>query len=472
MRKGQRAGRKKGAGLLFWGAALAAAGIGGFYLSAAQAYRTVFFPHTFINGVDVSNRSLEEAAAMIWGRAKEYCLEIETRTGTERLEGKDFGLAILPGAEAFMALEEQKPYEWGLYLGRRREFQIPAEITYDQAAFRAAARELDCMKPERMESPADACLSPYISGTGYEIVPEKQGTALDQDRTEEVLREAVETLEDRISLEQAGCYRKPSVDAQDPSLAAERDARNRYVNLTVTYSFGAETQVLDGSLISQWLVKTGDQISLDEGKVREYVAGLAGRYDTAGQARPFETSYGQTVTVAGDYGWRIDQEREAAELTALLHSGQSAVREPVYASRAAAYGSRDYGNTYVEVNLTAQHLFLYQDGARLMESDFVSGNQARGYDTPPGIFSLAYKQRNAVLRGPGYASPVKFWMPFNGGIGFHDAGWRSSFGGTIYKRNGSHGCINMPYEAAKVLFENVYLGIPVICYHLPGTESG
>ena len=101
----------------------------------------------------------------------------------------------------------------------------------------------------------------------------------------------------------------------------------------------------------------------------------------------------------------------------------------------------------------------------------MSGNVSRGYTTPPGLFSLTYKQKDAVLRGEGYASPVDFWMPFNGGIGFHDASWRNQFGGTIYKTNGSHGCINMPYNAAKTLYENVYAGMPVICYNLEGTEN-
>ena len=123
------------------------------------------------------------------------------------------------------------------------------------------------------------------------------------------------------------------------------------------------------------------------------------------------------------------------------------------------------------MNLTAQHLFFYKDGQKILESDFVSGNVSKGHTTPPGIFALTYKQRDAVLKGEGYASPVKFWMPFNGGIGFHDASWRSSFGGSIYKTGGSHGCVNMPYAAAKELFENVYAGMPVICYELPGTES-
>ena len=143
----------------------------------------------------------------------------------------------------------------------------------------------------------------------------------------------------------------------------------------------------------------------------------------------------------------------------------------MYAKKGASYSGADYGNTYAEVNLTAQHLFFYQDGKKVLESDFVSGNVRKNHTTPPGIFGLSYKQKDAVLKGEGYASPVDFWMPFNGGIGFHDASWRSSFGGTIYKTNGSHGCINMPYARAKELYNLVYPNVPVICYNLEGTES-
>ena len=69
-----------------------------------------------------------------------------------------------------------------------------------------------------------------------------------------------------------------------------------------------------------------------------------------------------------------------------------------------------------------------------------------------------------MLRGPGYASPVSYWMPFNGGVGLHDATWRGSFGGTIYKTNGSHGCVNIPLKAAKVVYENLTYTMPIIVW--------
>ena len=215
----------------------------------------------------------------------------------------------------------------------------------------------------------------------------------------------------------------------------------------------------------------GENVSLDGNKAAEYVKTLSSKYNTAYTKRAFKTSYGPTVEISGFYGWRINQAEETKELLAVLAAGENVTREPVYMTTAASHDGPDYGGTYAEVNLTAQHLFFYKDGQKVLESDFVSGSVSKGHITPPGIFGLTYKQRNAVLKGEGYASPVNFWMPFNGGIGFHDASWRSSFGGSIYRTGGSHGCVNMPYAKAKELFENVYTGMPVICYDLPGTES-
>lgn len=76
---------------------------------------------------------------------------------------------------------------------------------------------------------------------------------------------------------------------------------------------------------------------------------------------------------------------------------------------------------------------------------------------------------NATLKGVNrdgskYASPVSFWMPFNGGIGLHDAPWKSRFGDGEYLTHGSHGCINMPYTPARITFENVKIGTKVVVH--------
>ncbi len=442
------------------------------YIWKAVGYRETYFPHTMVNQIDVSGKTVEEVKDLISQEVKGYSLTLKLRDGKEeRISGEQFGLHTGFDGSLEEIMRQQNPFKWPRYLLKGPSYDIQTMISYDEARLKKELEALSCFDPEKAVWPRDAYLSEYISGEGYSIIPEEEGTALDLQRTEAMAKEAVESLKGQLDLEEMDCYIKPSVLQEDPGLIEARDARNRYVNQTVTYMFGDCQEILDGDTISQWLVENGNGCSLEQEKVRAYVKELASKYDTAYRKRTFETSYGASVEVSGFYGWRIDQAKETAGLLQVLEEGQSVTREPVYLQKGASRDGADYGNTYAEVNLTAQHMFLYKEGKKVMESDFVSGNVSRGHATPAGICSLTYKQRNAVLRGEGYASPVKFWMPFNGGIGFHDASWRSSFGGSIYKTGGSHGCINMPYSAAKELFEHVYAGMPVICYHLPGTES-
>jgi hypothetical protein len=184
------------------------------------------------------------------------------------------------------------------------------------------------------------------------------------------------------------------------------------------------------------------------------------------------TSYGDTIKIkGGDYGWWLDRPKEVSELTELIKNGEQLIREPAYFQTAQQYGQDDIGDTYVEVNITAQHLFFYKEGELILETDFVSGDLSKEYGTPVGTYPIQYKDNDATLVGEDYATPVKYWMPFNRNIGFHDASWRDEYGKDIYLTNGSHGCINMPPKAAEKMYQNIHRGVAVVVYELPGTES-
>jgi hypothetical protein len=180
------------------------------------------------------------------------------------------------------------------------------------------------------------------------------------------------------------------------------------------------------------------------------------------------TSLGIELTLARkNYGWKTDRDTETDELLELIYAGSTVEREPVYSITAQQKGTDDIGSSYVEADLTNQHMYVYQDGKLAFETDFVSGTLSSTPDcvTPQGIFGLTYNTRDAVLRGANYASHVNYWMPFYGNYGMHDATWRSSFGGTIYFTSGSHGCINLPYSSAATIYEYVSTGFPVVCYY-------
>lgn len=439
----------------------------------AQDYKQKFFPNTWINGINVGNMTVEEVKNQLSSFMDGYQIRLTDRDLEEEVITKDdIGLRLVFDGTLEQLMRNQNPYFWGIHQIKEQDIQINTMSEYDQEKFSKAVSDLKFFDPEYVRQGREAYLSEYLPEKGYEIIPKDPGNEIDKSILSKALSQAVLTMKPAFSLEESGCYIYPLTSTPDPALVEQRDRLNRYAAMTVTYTFGNSQEVLTGDEIHQWIsFDENNQPLVDESKVSEFVERLAKKYNTAYTKRKFKTSYGSEVEVSGFYGWKINQKAETAALAQVIAEGESVVKEPEYSQEGASHEGNDYGNTYAEVNLTAQHMFLYKDGQVILESDFVSGNVSRGFTTPPGIFGVNYKQRDAVLKGQGYASPVKFWMPFNGGIGFHDASWRNSFGGSIYRTNGSHGCINMPYEAAKTLFEHIYKGMPVICYNLDGTGS-
>ena len=141
------------------------------------------------------------------------------------------------------------------------------------------------------------------------------------------------------------------------------------------------------------------------------------------------------------------------------------IREPIYSSKAFSFENQ---TSYVEIDTTRQNVWMYVNGDCIVDTPCVTGNYPNRH-TPSGIFFLTYKAENTYLKGTNddgskYSSHVNYWLPFNGGIGLHDATWRKKFGGTIYKGNGSHGCVNLPLSAAATIYENIDSTMPIIVY--------
>ena len=449
---------------------------GGLYWHESSKYKTCFLPGTIVDGMDVTGKTASEVEDAIMEQLKGYTLTINGREDlSESITAESVGLYAEFDDTLDKAIASQKPMDWGKYrFGKAvNEVNTDALLRYSDDMLNEAVEGLSCMDEENMREPEDAKISDYDSVTGsYSIIKEDEGTELQEDKVKEAVATAIMSLAESVDLEEQGCYLAPSVTSEDEALKTACETMNKYVGAKITYKFGDKAETLNGNEIHNWLTVNGTSVSVSESKAAEYVKNLASTCNTAYKPKTLKTSYGKTVTITtGNYGWKIDQAKETAALVSLIKNGEQTSREPEYSQKAASHSGNDYGNTYVEINLTAQHLYFYANGKLLVESDFVSGNAAKGWSTPAGAYSITYKQRNATLKGQGYATPVSYWMPFNGGIGLHDANWRKTFGGTIYKNGGSHGCVNLPPAVAKTIYENISAGDPVLCYHLDGTES-
>lgn len=441
----------------------------GLYAAGAVYFDEHFFLHTQINGFDASRMTVEEVESIIADKIGSYRLEVKKRGGTsEMLTADQIDYHYVSQGETQAFLDGQNMFLWPKYFWDDIAYTFDSSAQYDAEKLVQAVDGLECLDETRVIMPEDSHIG-YMDGTYY-VTPEVEGNLLDREKTGALIREAVDAAHAEVSLEEGGCYVEPQRRQDDEALNATCKELNTIVSTNITYLFGENTEVLDGETVRSWVsYEEGGEVTLDEDAAREFVYQLAQKYDTADKPREFRTHDGSVVSVSGGYyGWVIDQEGEVAELLDCIRSGYQGERYAVFAQTAVSWENSDLGDSYVEIDLGSQHVWMYIDGQEIVSTDCVSGDMMNSErTTPAGTYTLYYKESPSVLEDDKktYRTEVTYWMPFNGGIGMHDATWRGSFGGNINQSNGSHGCINLPLEAARTIYENIYEGMPIICYY-------
>ncbi len=432
-----------------------------------------FVVGTIINGVPVSGMTTADAEAYIEGYFNGgYTLEIEDTEGVrEVITDTSIGYTVDVTGDLEAILKEENDGGRVSGPGVEHRYTVDAVLKYDEAALRALLENMAFVKNASPTS--DAYITPYEEGKAFSIVPEVQGTEIDMDKLMAAVKEALNSQTQLLKVENLDCYKTVQITSDNADLNQMCANLNRYKDINITYVFGDQQEILPGLEAVKWIDGvSGSTVQVNQQKVAEYVKYLADKYDTYGKPHTFTSTSGRQVSVNGDYGWQINQAEEAVALTRMVQNGTNQTREPAYSRTAASRTGNDFGTTYVEVDMGLQHIYMYENGTLIAEAPIVTGNVSRGWTTPEGLYTLYYKERDRVLRGPkradgtySYESPVSYWMPFNGGIGLHDANWRGKFGGEIYKNNGSHGCINIPPKTAAVIFEHAYKGIPILCFY-------
>lgn len=369
-------------------------------------------------------------------QSEEYILTLEERAGVkEEIKGSDINLKI--------------------------SSETPQKATFDEKLLQDCINKLSCLKNTNIIQSQNASLA--YQNNSYVISKEAYGNKINRNSLYDNIVKSIQNKETTLNLNDKKCYEDPKFTSTSPEVIQARDTANRYLSSNITYKFAGLTWALDGSKIKDWVSVDGNfQVVLDESKVRSYVDALANAYTS---------SLGTNIIVCGGYdgnnhSWIIDSSQETWALINNIKSGQTITKNPIYAQTSAAWYFSNVGYTFVEVDMTKQHVWFYRDGYLVIDGDIVTGNlSVSGCETPTGVYSIYSMKKDTSLIGPGYESPVNFWMPFTGNYGLHDAPWRSEFGGEIYKTNGSHGCVNLPYYVAKAIYDNGYVGVPVILYY-------
>ena len=436
------------------------------YTAAAVYFGFHFYEDTEVYGIDCSQKTVEEVKQEVAEKLDDYELEIQERGGkTETITAGDIGLEFVDNSSIDRMMKAQRSYIWPVMMLMERNDLSSVAFSYDTDRAEKSLMNLDCMNQLYNIPPEDAYIG--TTDTGFEVVSEVMGTTLDRDRTVKAVMKALDRGKTVVSLEEEGCYVNPEIYQDDEELQKDAAAMSELARAYITLDFGDRQEVINAPLIREWIVELADgSFVIDDMCVTQYVENLAIKYDTFGMTREFYTSIGTTETLTGgDYGWCIDQDATVVKLLNAMAEGYQGTMEPEYIYTAMCRDTNDIGYTYVEICISQQRMWCYQDGNLIVDSPVVTGNPNKGNGTPSGgVWAIDAKKRNAVLVGEGYQAPVDYWMPFNEDVGIHDLKTRAYFGGTIYLTNGSHGCVNTPYDQVQIIYNAVSVGTPVIVY--------
>lgn len=451
---------------------VAAYGYGVYYFSGH------FLPGSLVNGFNCSYMDQKEAEKLLSRKTAAYVLAVRTRgNGQESISAEEIALAYKPDGSIKKLMHDQNRFLWFMAFSQHSNMETASSVTYDKELFQQKFSALKCLQDN--QQPADA----YIEDDGKEfvIVPEIQGTLVDQEKLEKTVIKAVTTGDPVVDLEKDRCYINPEIYQDDERLAADCRQMNELTDVVVTYDFSDRKETVDRNVIRSWLTRNKEEdLVLDKEKIASYIKTLAEKYDTIGAQRSFATYDNRNISVmGGDYGWIIDQKKETEALYKAVSEKVTQVREPIYFQTAMSRNVNDIGYTYVEIDLPRQRLVVYHDGNPVADT----GIYASG-ETETGVYKAGELQSPADLSG----GTVNFLIPYGEGKGIVDnpaltqsdvRGWTGEIldeeiladfgsgegsGDSSGLWSASAGYIEVPGDRASEVYQYVKSGMPIVIY--------
>ena len=414
------------------------------------------FPEgTVLFQLRLDGMSVQQAQAALKKAVDTYSLTTKAGSKELTLSGKDLKLRL--DADAFQT--------WAAAMEAGTKADASSIVRYAPADKIAAY-----LSTQLTHSVKNASVAYNKDTAKFEPVAGQEGCTLDAAKVQPLVEQALSSGQSLLELDGVASIKKPTVTLKEPALKAAAKQLNGYLDLSLTYTYAPEGESASQQAISReelasfLTIEKDFSVAINSSGIENYVSLMAELYNAPGRQGSFHTTGGEDIGYTVDYyGQSLDQGAMVSDITACLKNGVSGVREaPYYA--AGAYSHMAYGGNYVEIDLSAQHLWVYRSGEQVVSAPIVSGCVAKGYETPTGIYSVVDWDTDATLVGDDYETHVDYWVGFLGGYGIHDANWRWEFGEDIYLYSGSHGCVNVSPYQAELIHSNTALGTRVILY--------
>lgn len=449
------------------------------YLLMAFYYRNSFPFNTWINGVYCTGKTVEEVNTELLAKTEAPIVVISYEDGgSVELDLSDCEYEADYKDALYRYLESRNPLLWLENISASGSHIIQPKGMVDELLLEDAFLNLQPVR-DRLDRKKDYYLQ-HDNILGYSVY-DGLSNRLDAEKAYSAFKSSIDAGIYTFDLSASEFYYDIELNEEQEEikqLAAKLEAfqkcgliydmgdgRVTFSPAEMSYFIKAER----GNPIYIFLDEAGN-IALDESAVKEAVDRIADEYDTYGKEYEFQSTRGDTVMVpGGTYGTLIDRKAEVTFLMENLllpqyHDGSEQIHIPAYELQGKVRGKKDLGNTYIEIDLTEQMMYYYEEGVLTLETPVVTGDVSEESETPEGMHVVYFMQRNRVLRGEGYTAPVKYWIAIYKRIGIHDSNWRKEFGGDIYMTNGSHGCINTPKDKVAELYELVEVGTPAVVF--------
>lgn len=428
-------------------------------------YSDRLMPNTVIAGTNVGGMTRSDAYQLVARKISDYQLNLIVGEKRVAISPVQLGVQYDLDSTIRLAYAQNRPVylAWPSF-NQERKKEVPLLYSFDASVAEKAAESIAL----RVSTPAvDASLTVE---NGEPVVTEgKDGVGVS---SQSLLRQAIRALS-----EQKESYTfevesiPPSIRASDVAAAAV-DVKSAMSRPILFHHQGKVYQPTP-AVIGTWLVFDPDArqrkvaVGVDPAKVKDYVESIARKINKAPVSRYVSAvngvargGYGGVEGISVDQGEIVRSVSRAIERKEPLMMEVPVKKVPyktVYNETSALKYAR-----YIEINLSQQRLWAYQNDKVVYYSAVTTGAKGAGMGTVVGQFKIYHKTTNTYLTGPGYRLHVDYWMPFYGHYGMHDAYWRGGrFGGQDYYYGGSHGCVNLPDATAAWLYHWSDIGTPV-----------
>lgn len=432
-------------------------GLGVVALGAGAASMILIAPGTTVAGIPVGWMTPGAAADAISSHLAQTEVTLTGEGDDAVLTGADLGATADATALADAAFAAHPMWNLGAWMGD----PVPADIGLDQETAAAALRSA---VPGSFVDPVDAGVVFDAAKGIYTVTPSTPGTGIDVTELNAAFVEAVG--DGRTSFEYPGGPAEAAPAVSDDDATATATTLNTMLS-TIGFYVGEERTVpVSPEVAASWLTVVDDdgqlRIEADPEAIQATVDTLPAAVDRA----PVDAT--NIVDSAGNV---LRAEKEGATGRAL---GDTADIADDFATQLAAgdgvfalsVTETPFETTNLfrraEINLSTQRAYLFEND-KVVQSWAVSTGLP-GTPTPTGnfkVFAHTAIQDMGCYEGAPYCTEDVPWITwFAPNIGFHGTYWHNNFGNRM-----SHGCVNLPIDLAKYVYDWSPVGLEVSVYN-------